>query len=133
MRYTLCVDFDGVLHSYTSPWTGANAVVDPPVPGAFDWLLANMGQFDLQIYSSRSKSYDGILAMKNWFVEWAPKELSPNDCARLLGAIATSKISFAKEKPSAFLTIDDRAICFNGDWSKLSAEAMLAFKPWNKK
>jgi hypothetical protein len=29
----LCLDFDGVLHSYTSGWKGAAVIPDPPVPG----------------------------------------------------------------------------------------------------
>jgi hypothetical protein len=34
----LCVDFDGVIHSYSSGWQGADIVNDPPTPGALAWL-----------------------------------------------------------------------------------------------
>jgi hypothetical protein len=40
---------------------------------------------------------------------------------------------FAVEKPKAFLYIDDRAHCFDGDWSKLTPEAVKAFVPWNRR
>lgn len=35
---TICIDFDGVLHSYTSGWQGEDVASDPPVPGAIEWL-----------------------------------------------------------------------------------------------
>ena len=34
----LAIDFDGVLHSYTSGWKGARSIPDPPVYGSLDWL-----------------------------------------------------------------------------------------------
>ncbi len=30
-RYTVAVDFDGVLHAYISPWVNAHTIPDPPV------------------------------------------------------------------------------------------------------
>jgi len=120
---TICVDFDGVIHSYTSGWQGVDIVADEPVTGAFDWLidlLENTGDFQIMpvIYSSRSKDATGVMAMKQWFMihGFPPK---------LLGML-----EFPTQKPAAYLTIDDRAMCFTGTFP--SAQEMLDFKPWNK-
>ena len=119
----LCVDFDGVIHSYTSPWIDEATISDPPVPGALEWLMKVSRLFSVVIYSSRSKTEAGRKAMENWLTEQylnADMEDEP-------------KVIFAREKPAAFLTIDDRAIQFDGDWSKLDPKALLSFKPWNKR
>jgi hypothetical protein len=47
--------------------------------------------------------------------------------------LAITDFVFAFEKPAAFLTIDDRAICFGGEWATLDPEELLKFKPWNQK
>ena len=64
----LCVDFDGVIHSYSSGWKGELNLPDPPVPGAFEWLESLIPYFLINIYSSRSKYEGGPAAMYDWFV-----------------------------------------------------------------
>lgn len=128
----LCVDFDGVIHSYTSGWRGEAIIPDPPVKGALAWLWKATEFWDVQIYSSRSKIEDGRLAMSDWLGRNAALELGDGHPMAFAGRI-DYPITFAYEKPSAFLTIDDRAICFEGDWSELDPADLLNFKPWNKR
>lgn len=129
----ICVDFDGVINSYKSGWTGVSDLPDEPVHGAIEWLMQHLPVPDsicamahpyegpeVQIYSSRSKSWFGRRAMKRWLVKHG---LHP-------AYIADNILKFPSKKPAAFLTIDDRAICFNGRFP--TAQEMLAFKPWHK-
>lgn len=116
---TICIDFDGVIHSYTSGWKGVDVISDPPVEHAIYALRMYTGYFDVCIYSSRSKESAGIDAMKKWLLD---NGLEPQ---------YLSKIRFPTQKPAAFLTIDDRAICFHGYFP--SPKEIKAFKPWNKK
>jgi len=126
-RPIICVDFDGVIHSYTSGWKRIANIPDPPVNGAIDWLeehldvpdcicaMAPRSDVQIVIYSSRSRSWRGRRAMKKWFVKYMGREY-------------LEVLKFAKKKPKAFLTIDDRAICFKGKFP--TTEEMLAFKPY---
>lgn len=126
---TLCIDFDGVIHSYDRGWQDG-AIYGNVVPGFFEWVERVRDQFKLVIYSSRSKSEEGVVAMSLWLHEQRNKWIKAGgqrDPVRPL------EIEFTNEKPVAWLTIDDRAIHFTGDWSApaLSPDAMRAFKPWN--
>jgi len=62
----LCVDFDGVLHSYRGGWKGARNIPDPPIDGALEFLVKAVEYFDICIYSSRSRQFGGKRAMKRW-------------------------------------------------------------------
>lgn len=127
----LCVDFDGVVHSYTSGWKGAAVIPDPPVKGALQWIWEATDWFEVHIYSSRSKYEDGRVAMHFWFCSHSAEEFGLDHpmAGRKQGPYP---LTFSHEKPAAFLTIDDRAICFNGDWASLDPEKLREFKPWNK-
>ena len=59
----LCLDFDGVIHSYTSGWKGADVIPDPPVPGAMAFLWDATDHFRVAIFSSRSNQPGGMKAM----------------------------------------------------------------------
>lgn len=117
----ICVDFDGVIHSYESGWQGETTISDRPVQGAFEWLetMLELADFRICIYSSRSKAEGGIEAMKAWFSWWQfPTAL-------------LSRLEFPTQKPAASMTIDDRAFCFEGDFP--SPEWLRRFLPWNKR
>ena len=129
----LCLDFDGVIHKYSKGWQGG-AIYDTYVPGFFKWASEACKHFKLVVYSSRSKDPDGSRLMREAIGKWSIQsiidgEMAPEyDWSELFGAL-----EYAHEKPPAFLTIDDRAITFNGVWSHpwLAPSSLLTFKPWN--
>ena len=66
---TISVDFDGVVHEYSSGWKGARVIPDPPVPGAIDFLVMLTEKYKVAIFSSRSHQLGGRRAMKKWLRE----------------------------------------------------------------
>lgn len=129
----LCLDFDGVLHSYTSGWQGAAVIPDPPVPGAIAFLYEAIRYFEVHIYSSRSHQDGGIEAMQNWLLEHEAAWRAQQDRAGqpLPKTSLILNIKWPTEKPAAFLTIDDRALTFHGTWPAMTT--LIGFKPWNKR
>jgi hypothetical protein len=116
----LCLDFDGVCHSYTSGWKGAAVIPDPPVPGMWEFLWRATEVFEVNIFSSRSHQDGGLDAMQEWFLEHA----SEKEREELV-----DKLVFPLEKPPALVGLDDRVIQFKGAWP--SVEELRDFKPWN--
>jgi len=112
----LCVDFDGVLHSYVSGWKGIANVADPPNAGAMRFLRKAVVSFDVHVFSTRSRSWRGRRAMKRWLWRWLVHET----CDPVGGDDAFLQIKFPKHKPAAFITLDDRAVCFDGRWPRIS-------------
>ncbi len=121
----ICIDFDGVIHRYSKGWC-EGVIYDGVTDGFIEWADIAREKFKLVIYSSRSKTGDGITAMRDWLHSRIEEAYAKNTGL----AISISDFEFAHEKPPAFLTIDDRAICFTGDWSKLDPRALREFKPW---
>jgi len=152
MRPILCLDFDGVVHSYTSRWQGASVIPDQPVPGALEFIVKALETYEVAIFSSRSHQWGGKRAMKSWLIKHLV-ELGNNDyentpvwwrnyVARSAFAdpwneevlwaakCLVGEISWPWFKPPAKVTLDDRALTFTGTWPAL--ETLDAFKPWNK-
>ncbi len=118
----LCVDFDGVIHSYKSGWQGAEVVSDEPVEGAFEFLARAAAHFDVHIYSSRTSQEGGLWAMSRWFKRhgWP---------AGKTGVL--EGLTFPRDKPAAFLTIDDRCYHFQGTWP--DPDQLRKFEAWHEK
>jgi len=115
MKGTVCFDFDGVIHSYTSGWQGVTVMKDPVVPGIVQAIKDIRGAgYEVIVYSTRCTTLNGISAVR--------KYLRDND-------IKVDGIS--ANKPPAIVYIDDRAICFDGDAAGL-LEKINTFTPWNK-
>lgn len=125
----ICVDFDGVIHSYERGWQDGS-IYGTVIPGFFEWLRDAQEYFQIVIYSSRSGTPLGRQQMLTWLEYQNGLWLSEDHAI----AIDGDKVKFAHKKPAAFLTIDDRATRFRGDWSapELAPAALLAFRPWNQ-
>ena len=159
-RPLLCLDFDGVIHSYTTRWQGAHIISDAHVPGVGRYIIHALTSMDVAIYSSRSRSLRGRRAMKR-YVRTIMEETIPVYQGEAIDAWAAikGKVNLNSEaiyadvtgvdlvsdivdviqwpwfKPSAFITIDDRALTFNGKWDdpKYDPDVLKEFKSWNKK
>lgn len=125
-RPILSLDFDGVIHSYTSKWAGADVIPDPPVEGAMAFLREATQHFRVCIYSTRSATEAGREAMRQWVERWAVEEGTFSSAAPWW-----FKVEFPETKPPALVGIDDRILTFEGEWP--SMERLLSFKPWNKR
>lgn len=123
MKKILCLDFDGVIHSYTSGWQGAAVISDPPVPGSMEFIAGAIEHFRIAIFSSRSNEPDGMRAM----MRYMRKHLTDKYSNR--GDLVANIIEYPLVKPPAFVTLDDRALTFTGTWPAM--DMLLAFKPWN--
>ncbi len=137
MKKILSLDFDGVLHSYTSGWLGARTIPDPPVKGAIVFLDKAIKHFEVHIYSSRSHYWFGRRAMRKWL--WTelcahfemplnrnhPWHNTPDGCRCCTIDLG---VKWPQKKPPAHLMIDDRAFAFRGNFP--SIKEVLEFKPW---
>lgn len=148
-RPILCLDFDGVLHSYTSGWKGASVIQDPPVPGALEFIVEARKHFSVAVFSSRSHQWGGRRAMKRWLHRhlceaavtfdstppWLLSEIHafadpwPDQVEWDMKRIV-SDIRFPLFKPPAMVSIDDRCLTFDGTWPPIGD--LRSFKPWNK-
>ena len=117
MLRSICVDFDRVIHSYTTPWAGTTVIPDPPNKGAFQWLTEMVQHYDVHIFSARCQDAHGVSAILMWMRKHGLTEE------------VIAKLHFPLGKQSAILYIDDRGFQFQGRFPTL--EEIKAFKPWH--
>ena len=116
-KKVIAVDFDGVLHSFKSGWTGACDIIDPPTDGAIAWLIKLVYSYDVVIFSARNENADAICAMKRWLFKYGMLWMD------------IDKIDFPTKKPSCHILIDDRCFCFKEQFPTL--DELDSFVPWH--
>ncbi len=116
MKQTLILDFDGVIHSYSSGWKGADVIPDPPTDGAKEAIVELRKRYIVVVVSSRSHQPGGIEAVKVWLAKY---DIEVDDVP--------------PHKPPHVCTVDDRAFRFEGDWQAVLDGVEAACTPWNKK
>lgn len=122
----LCLDFDGVIHQCSSGWHGARNIPDEPVPGAFAFMAAALGDgWDVVIHSGRARHWGGISAMRRWLKFHAGKLYYDSPACPGL-----RRVRFSRTKPPARVVFDDRAIPFIGVWPTF--RYLREFQPWHR-
>jgi hypothetical protein len=114
MPGAVCVDFDGVIHSYVSGWQGPGVIPDPPVPGAIEWLNEIGTRYVVVILTTRAASPDGVRAVRRWLRE--------------RGHLDWEGVAVTDRKPPAVLDVDDRAGRFEGAFP--TQDEIRTFRPW---
>lgn len=154
----ISLDFDGVIHSYRSGWKGAANIPDEPFIGAIEAIIEYLKHYRVAIFSSRSHQWGGKRAMKKWLKKWLvvwfnekSKRIEEsggfqnvldfyNEVGFMPGmdlwdveiedwaGMIIGRIEWPWFKPSALITIDDRAVKFTGIFP--SIDEIKNFKPW---
>jgi hypothetical protein len=98
---TVCLDFDGVIHSYRSGWLGETAIPDPPIHRAREGIARLRQSYRVVIHSPRCATREGRQAVRDWL---AKHNIEVDEICRT--------------KPPALVYVDDRAVRFLGDWDQ---------------
>ncbi len=100
-RRTVCLDFDGVIHSYRSGWQGETVIPDPPLHRVDEAIAQLRKNFRVVVYSARCRIPAGVQAIRDWL---ARHQIEVDDVC--------------EHKPPAFVYVDDRAVPFTGNWDQ---------------
>ncbi len=117
MKYSVATDFDGVLHSYVTPWISADQIPDPPVEGAIDWLNEIVAEFTGIIHTTRGNQPGGNEAVQEWLLKYGYEG---------------PKLLIIDKKMPALIYVDDRGYRFMGPGTFPSAEMIHKMRPWYK-
>ena len=113
--YMISIDFDGVIHDhskckFTNEWT----IQGDLIPGAKEAINQLSEKYNVVVISTRCNNPDGRYAVIKW-----------------LELHSINVYDVADYRPPSLITVDDRAITFNGNWNQ-TLEDIKRFKPWYK-
>lgn len=111
--YSVCVDFDGVLHNAPREYVGS--VNGPPVQASIDWLNQIGRHFNIYILTCRGGSLEQQLLITEWL----------QACGVTVAFVVTNI------KMPALIYVDDRAWRFTGD-NLPSVQEIHNARPWNR-
>jgi hypothetical protein len=110
-RPIVCVDWNGVLDRYTG-WRGSDHF-DPPGNGAAEFLRAlNANGFRVVVFSTRYGPDVEAWLAEHGLTEWVAE--------------------VTDRKPAAFAFVDDRAVCFRGDFGQTLNEVLRFRAHWEE-
>lgn len=107
-RPTVCIDLDGVLNTFDE-WRGPE-YFHSPRPGAREFLE-----------SLQAAGYRVVILTVRWH-EWVSAWLKDNGLASFVDEVTD-------RKPPAHAYVDDRAVCFQGDFGA-TLQAVRTFRPF---
>ena len=96
---TICLDFDGVVHSYQTGWKGEDVIPDPPIHKVGIAIKRLRKDYRVVIFSARCRTEAGCVAIETWLDKHS---------------IEVDEV--CRHKPPAHIYVDDRAVRFSGDW-----------------
>ncbi len=119
-RLTVAVDFDGVIMKFTG-WKG-KFVFDEPVTKIYDDKFGKYMVTAEDLLHMLSKEYRVVILTARPDIAQVWEWLSDHNMSDYVDEVTNVKVP-------AFAYIDDRAICFNGDFYQ-TLEQLKTFKPY---
>lgn len=114
---TVCLDFDGVIHSYKRRWINEKVIPDPPVEGVKEFIAKLRSIRRVVVKSVRCEISDaGMQAVKDYLVK--------HDI-EVDGVVKTCP-------RNASVLLDDKVVRFNGVYSDDLLDQLVNFVPWNR-
>ena len=119
-KRTICIDFDGVIHDYSSGWQGED-VFGQMIPNADTGtsVLKQKG-WTVIIFTTRKKTDELEKWLKEHNITYDYLNENPGQPDGTSGKIM------------ADVYLDDRGICFRGRWDSWLVREILDFEPWQE-
>lgn len=144
---TIAIDFDGVIHQYSKGWQDGTCY-DKPVEGVFEAIESLFKQgYNVFIFSTRNSKQIKTWMKENCYeCDYIHNGMGgdPNDYCYPKFNFTVERIPFwvkfwgkknvvgiTKRKLPAHVYIDDRALKFEGDWTK-TIELIKHFKTYQQ-